>query len=463
MSFLPLNEQENEQPSGAPAGGAGGATPPETPTSSGSAGAETAGGGAKTSAGGTPTQFGSSASKLGDYLKANAPQVGQQAQSVAGKFNNQYGQLQQGIQNAANQFGQQVQGGYAANNPDVVKQAITNPTQFTMNPESVKAFQNQYNDQYTGPQNFIGTQGYGDIQGQVNTAQQQANLLGTQAGLQSYLQGQGKNPTPASSTLDALLLRGNPNAQKTIQDAMTQFGGLTGQLGSATELANKSVADAQKAAADAQTYARGQFDPYVQDFGNQLTTGAQQAETQRGNYNAQLNKYLADIQPLVQQANIFSGVFGNANSGFGNVNNPYSTQNQITNPITLDQYATPEQYAQAAALQQLSGNTWQSPLNMANVNQAGKAPAIPQISNLGASGLAQEYANAMAQNSGLMNPNSFTGTLPTGSNWGAVGTAEKTLLDYLKKINPNAVGTKKTGPPGHPTEQPIPIYNPIGV
>lgn len=406
MSFLPLNQQENQPAGIAPvSGGVPVAdTPPDTPSSGGSAGSEASGGGAKSSAGGTPTQFGSSASKLGDYLKANAPQVGQQAQSVAGKFNTQYGQLQQGIQNAANQFGQQVQGGYAASNPTAVNQAIANPTQFAMNPESIKAFQGQYNNQYTGPQNFVGTQGYGDIQGQVQGAQQQANLLGTQAGLQSYLQGRGKNPTPASSTLDALLLRGNPGAQKTIQDAASQFGGLTSQLGSATGSANKSVSDAQKAAEESRAYARGQFDPYAQGFGNQIQTNAQQAQNALNVYNQNITNQRGPLNTL---QNLLSGYQASSGQTTPDFLSQYFAQQPVANNITNATIATPEQYAQAAALSQLSGNTWQSPLDQAMLNQAGTANKAPTgVTPFNPQSTAYDIAQAVkALQSGVQGPN----------------------------------------------------------
>lgn len=370
MSFLPIDQQKEadqaaQQTTNFPAGEA-------PPTSGGSAGEES--GGPKTSATGTPTQFGSSASKLGDYLSANAPQIQNQATNVTGKLNTQYGQLQQGITDTANQFGQQVQQGYAAPNKEVVNQAISNPTQFTADPNNIKAFQAQYNNAYTGPQNFESTQPYGQIQGQVNNAVQQANLLGTQSGLQSYLTGQQKNPTQASTTLDSLLLRGNPQAQQQIQQAANQFKGLTEQFGQATQGANQSVQAAQKAAEDARNYAQGQVNPYVQNFGNTLNTQAQTAQSALDQYNKGITTNRGTLNSL--QA-LLSGYQGASGKTTPDLLSQYFAQQPIENNITTATTATPEQYAQSQALAQLLGQNYTPVLNPTQANLAGTANSVP--------------------------------------------------------------------------------------
>ena len=129
MSFLPINEQNQMSPQGqttnAPT--SQGNVPAQT---GGSAGAGAGGGAAKGSMTGTPTQFGSSASKLGDYLSANAPQIQNTASNIAGGLNTQYGQVGTDINNATSQFGNQVNAGYNAANPDLTSQALANPIQF---------------------------------------------------------------------------------------------------------------------------------------------------------------------------------------------------------------------------------------------------------------------------------------------------------------------------------------------
>ena len=391
MSFLPINEENQQAPQGQTTNAPVGQPPPQTSGSAGSAGAAPKG-----SAAGSPTQFGSSASKLGDYLSANAPQITSQANTLAGNLNTQYGNVSQGITNAANQFGQQVQGGYAANNPDVVNQAMADPTKFASDPNNVAAFQGQYNNAYTGPTSFESTSPYSDIQNQVGQAVQQGNLLSTQAGLQSYLQGQGNNPTKASSMLDTLLMQGNPEAQQTINTAAGQFGNLTGQLGTATTGANQSVADAQKAAQDASIYAQQQFGAKTQGFGSDLQNRLDALQNQ---YTTANSKIAALRAPLDQNLTAVPESFWGQNNldprliqalgamqGF-NATDPNeafqtpmaSTYLQGGNPgggaPSFGSVATDNDVSTANALAQLSGGSYKAPVTATEKYQLPVAPS----------------------------------------------------------------------------------------
>jgi hypothetical protein len=408
MSFLPINQENKDAQTGQTSNDPGSETqiPPST---GGSVGDQVGGAPAKGSSTGSPTQFGSSASKLGDYLSANAPQIQGQADTLAGNLNTQYSNLNQGITNAANQFQQGVQGGYAANNPDAVNQAMADPTKFASDPSNVKAFQGQYNNQYTGPTSFEGMGGYNDIQNQVGQAVTQAGLIGSgNAGLTSYLSGQAKgNPTQASNTLDSLMLQGNPEATKKINDAAAPFANLTGQLNTATQGADQSVVDAQKAATDSQAYARGQFDPFAQQFGNSLNTQLAGVNTNRDAYNAATTKnqsaaqqYQAQLLQAQQDANA-RVKFGTDNLGTkaeGVAQNAriqamytpslqaslaglpqYLSGQPITQPGTLANTATAGQYGEDAALSQLLGQGYTPQLNQADIGQAGSysVPGMP--------------------------------------------------------------------------------------
>lgn len=435
MSFLPINEQNQMAPQGqttnAPT--SQGNVPSQ---SGGSAGAGAGGGAAKgTPAGssaGTPTQFGSSASKLGDYLSANAPQIQGQANNVAQGLNTQYGQVGTDINSAANQFNQQVAGGYAAPNQDVVNQALANPTQFASNANNVSAFQGQLNDTYTGPQNFESTTPYSNIQNEVNSAVQNAGLLNTQAGLTNYLQQTGTNPnaTQASNTLDTLLLTGNPQANQTVQTAANQFQNLTPQFQNSVTAADQGVTAAQQAAANAAQYAQGQFNPYVQNFSNTVNTNAQNQIAQQQASQAALLKDIGGIynQPADTSGTTLGTYHGGTTPWYNTTN--YAVNNTLTPQdlqqlgVTQDQWnalqgamqqagtsqmmngrnfgagsptsqidltqflqqsdptqyinagntATADQYATAAALQQLGGANVNTGLNQANIAQAGTAP-----------------------------------------------------------------------------------------
>lgn len=399
MAFLPPEQQNQQAPQGVTAAGS---PPPQT---GGSAGGGTAP--AKTSSSGTPTQFGSSASKLGDYLTANAPQITNQANQVTSGLNSQYGQIQGDITNAANQFGQQVSQGYAAPNQSLVDQAASNPYGFvSASPDNTKAFQAQYNDTYTGPQNYESSTPYGNIQNEVTNAVQNAGQFNTSAGLQNYFRGQGGNQTKASNTLDALLLQGNPQAQQQIKTAANQFQNLTPQFQQSTATADQSVQAAQQAAQQAQQYAQGQIKPVVDQFGNTLNTQLNNINTNRGAYNTAVTQNqtaaqqdqanLLAAQQAAQakyQGNILNSVgnpVGGAamNNRIGSLINPqayltelapYLSGQPITQPGTLANTATTQQYQEDAALAQLLGQNYNPVLNQANASQAGSytIPGMP--------------------------------------------------------------------------------------
>jgi hypothetical protein len=411
MSYAPINPEENQQaPTGQTTNVPASQMPPQV---SGSVGAGQTSGAPKGATSGSPTQFGSSASKLGDYLSANAPQITSQANTIAGNLNQQYGNLSQGISDTANQFGQQVKGGYAQNNPDLINQALQNPETFVSNPENVKGFQSLYNDAYTGPTSFESTSPYSDIQNQVGQAVQQGNLLSSESGLQSYLQGQGSNPTKASSTLDALLMRGNPEAQQTIQNAAGQLGNLTGQFQTATQNADQAVLDAQNAAAAARDYARQQGGTTANTFNTSLQNAAQQAEAARQAYNLNLaaeqsaantgrsnllNAKQTDLQNLLGYAsghgygdidqkvlNLFSPSTANYDAILGST--------MANTPATLANTATTDQYARANALAQLLGGDYNNPLNQSLIGQAGtyQGPGeLPSLSKANQSAAGQQ-------------------------------------------------------------------------
>jgi hypothetical protein len=450
MAFLPPEQQNQYAPQGqttpSPAGGA----PPQTGGSSGTgAGASKAGG--EPSSQGTPTQFGSSASKLSDYLSANAPQIQNQANTVAGNLNNQYAQVGTDINAAANQFGQQVQGGYAATNQNIVNQALANPTGFVSNPGNVSAFQGQYNDTYTGPQNFESTTPYSNIQNEVGQAVQNAGLLGNQAGLQTYLsQNAGPNATQASNTLDALLLQGNPQAQQTIKTAANQFQNLTPQLTNAVTGADQSVQAAQQAAQNAQQYAQQQAANTTNQFNTQLqnqVTAGQAAENAYNNLVNQNNQYLGNARPLLSDINAYAQQY---NQSLPTDLTQYLAPNGTVynTAANINNTASSQQVAEANALAQLLGTGYTNPITDAtqvgtfNVPTSPTALTSPNMTALelqGLTPLTQQFYNSVYNKPGntVYNPNESIAEMTLqlagegGSNLAGTGTGQGQAYENL--------------------------------
>src|SRR4029077_3042030 len=104
-------------------------------------------------------------------------QIQAQGSKSAGDRGTQFGQVQSDINQAAQGVSGQVNAGYAPLNQGVISAAAADPTGFAADPNNVKAFQGQFNDQYTGQTNFESTQPYSDVQGQVSKAVDTANLF----------------------------------------------------------------------------------------------------------------------------------------------------------------------------------------------------------------------------------------------------------------------------------------------
>lgn len=332
------------------------------------------------------------------YLTANAPQITDQANKIAGQLTNQYGQLQGQIQSGVNQFNQDVQSGYTPPDQNVVNQATTNPTQFVQNPQNIKAFQSQLNDVYTGPSNFETTPGYADINKSVITNAQNADLVNTPEGLQTYLRQGNTNSTPGMNLLDAVLLQGSPEAITTVQKAAAPFKTLGDYLTGQVTQANQGVANAVSAADQARTNANTALTGATNTFANNVNQNFANAQQQYLQGQNQLNDYISKIQKpglagLKTAEMIRLGIDPaviSAFTGYPTVLNewdkaftPSPTQGQAPGSTewtfpgnvpapTIENISTPEDYATLDALTKLGGYApTNSPIDYSTASQAG--------------------------------------------------------------------------------------------
>lgn len=379
---------------------------PIPPQTGGSIGGGTAGAGTGTAPGmGTSTQFGSNAAKLSDYLTANKPQVEQFGQQVAGNLNQGYQSALGGINQGIQGFNEQVAQGYQPYNQEIVNQAATNPSEFVKNPQNVSQFQNWYQGTYTGPQNFEGTGFYGDINNQVNKAVENANLVNSPSGLNTYLGNQGYNDTTEGMrTLDAALLTGNPGAITAIKNAAQQYQNLTPYLQNQTTALNQNVADIKNQAQQNATNLQNQFTgqggiipTYQENLQNKVINAQNKAQTDRdaamdiirnlqsGNVDPNLLSIIGITQPelntLINENQVLTKYNQLIDPVTGQPYYPgplditgYATQNTPQALINTSNVSTPQDYANYAALQQLTGVDLSGTLNPANISQAGTAP-----------------------------------------------------------------------------------------
>lgn len=365
---------------------------------------------------GTSTQFGSNAAKLSDYLSANKEQTSEFAGEVAGNLGEGYNKAKGSIDQGVNQFNQQVQGGYAQANDDLVNQAASDPTRFAQDPNSVSQFQSLYNNQYQGPQNFESSDSYAGINSDVNKAVENSSLVNSYSGLNSYLNNSmgSKNLTPGMQTLNTSLLMRDPNAYSTIKQAATPYTGLNDYLGTKKTEANAGVQGAisnadqiRQAVQNKFTGDQGVIPTFQADINQRIqdTRGKATANTQRErdallNLQNQTGISLDDLNLLETRAGNFADVPGEYESLYGLINaieaspdekirnTPYSLADFLSptgtpDSITAGNTATADDYAREASLGQLTGGGFNPMLNQDDIGNAGTAPTDLQTFNVG--------------------------------------------------------------------------------
>lgn len=401
------------------------------------------------------------------YLGANAPQVDQQANKIAGNLTNQYGQIQSDIGKAGTEFGNQVKGGYTAANPDIENQAISNPTDFVKNPDNVKAFQSLYNDSYTGPSDFESSTPYGQLSQQVSSAASNAKNFNSLPGMQTYFQGQNPNATQGGNTLDSVLLSGNPGAYSKIQQAAKPFGTLNDYLNTTTNTADKGVASAQKEAGDISSALRNQFtgeggviptfQKNVNDKYNQfLNTSSNELANIKNDLAAGglTAKEIKELGLTPEQASKFMNSYSKNIKASNLQFDPTSYLQNNINGITPENFASKEDYQKALALNQLTG----SDMGFLNSGNASKAGTAGNPYGLNLSKASTDLADLLSNN---VTPPT-TPTQPTSTNGG--NDINRAITDIGNNFQNNTTNQIKTDPkailgdilaPGNILEGPI--------
>ncbi len=330
---------------------------------------------------------------ISSYLAANAPQGQQLAGQVAGTVSAPITEAQTGITNTAADFTKSVNAGYTPENKDLITAVSNNPAYVVAeNPDNVTNFLAQLNNKYTGPTDFTQAPGYADLQAQIAAAQAKAANTQNEAGIQTLLKDVEGPTTAGINKLDSLLLNVDPNNLKTIQDAGAAAAGLLPTL-------NQTAADQNALAATGATTA------------SQTAAEALAAlNTARGSESTNLTNEQNSIQDIVNQYNRSVGIINpvvqtisqaisdffaqNPNLKMPTSGDPMADIRNLTSIVMpeLATYASPEDYAQIAALTQL-GDTNVSNLpiraDQANLAQTfniptalqdaiGKAPGVEQ-------------------------------------------------------------------------------------
>lgn len=382
------------------------------------------------SAGKSPNQPTSAAppapfTNLQSYLSVNAPQIQGMAGKVADQLGNTYNTAKGTIDTAGQNFSNAVKGGYAAPDQSLVDQAAANPTEFVKNADNVTNFQKQFSNKYAGPENFNTQPDYQTAQGAAQNALDQSTALNSYYGLQSYLsKNLENNPTQAIGAIDTAILNQSPEAIKTVNTAAQPLKTLGDYLTSISTAKNAEVSDAQKAADQAAQYARGKFtgagglnETFTKGLIDTVAKDQAEAQARQDAAKAALSvspqdaqnpaivsdQTLADLgitrdqlTTMISQNLILSGKIGMPGGGsllepIGKDLNNYLTFRSPAAELNFANVATPEDYARAQALAQLTGEDFSQYIDPANVEKAGTAnldlsdfdtKAIDEIANL---------------------------------------------------------------------------------
>ncbi len=375
MAYLPNQDQQTQSQGGIPTlQGSGG---PSVSAGSGRSGPASSPGAAPS----TPW------SNISSYLTANAGQAGKVADTLAGNLTNQYNTANQQIGQAAQGYGQQIESNRVPLDQSLAQRAASTPSQLVQNPNDVAAFQKMYNAQYKGPQDFSSSDDYSELVSGVEKAQKNAALVnqgtpGIQTLLQQAESAQGRNPTQGITALDTLLLQEAPENFGKIAEAAKPFSGLSDYLGSTQKGLDTAAQNAAKEAAQTQSTLQNQFigpggvAPTLQNqFNQSLQTASGQAKTYNDTIASIINSLNAN-QNLTQQqyhdvdpsgilqtltnpgggSGIFDQMVATGMPGISPnmLTQFYNAPDQVAQP-GLENVLTPEQFANAQALNQLIG------------------------------------------------------------------------------------------------------------
>jgi len=343
--------------------------------------------------------------QLSAYLGANQQQASEFGGNVANTLSGQTAAAANAIQPAVNTY---TGGLYTVPTNEAVNQKVSSAPS-TLTPEEKQSFQTELGAAAKVPnvaQTFETTAPYQDLTQNVQKAVEQANLWNSgnnPANLSAALQPfEPAGQSSGNTTLDALLLSQSPGAYSKIQNAVAPAANLQGQLNAGTAQANQSLRDAitqdQAATAAAtaapQTYATN-LTAYLK---NAVDAATQGNTTQSAKIMADLASNsptpddLATLGVSADQWTTLSSQLAGATSAGRPIDlTKYLAQNPSN--VTAQNIATPTQYSDVAALQELlGGNAPVVPINATTANDAGTATnpgALNQFDFQGASAAAQ--------------------------------------------------------------------------
>lgn len=448
-------------------------------TAGGSSGGQGAGAGVATSpvAQNAAPQASQGYTDVASYLNANqggSAQLGQKvSQNLSDKYNNTMGDINTSASSFQNQVGQ----GYTPQNTDLIKQVSSNPTGATS--DQISAFQGQLNDSYTGPTSWGD---YGTLQGKVSQAQQYGNLINTPGGANVLTQDvEGPTTSTGINQLDTLLLQGSPDAYGSVKAASDPYGGLNGYLDQQNQAGTQAVNTAKSTADQTAQNALGAFTGNtgtLTNLNNEITHRANTALSTAQAQNTDVQNAIKGLytQP-VDTSTTQLGTYGGGSTPWYNSTkyNVGSLSPEAMSSLGIDQSqwgALQGAMQQAGTGQYFEGNNFgaTSPTSQIDLSQFLSQQDPSKAINAGTVATPQEYQQMAAiQNilgskmpqGAAINPalSSLAGTAPTNfnqfdyasalKNAQGTSTAERTAANDMAKYLSNAADAQHAAEQQH--------------
>lgn len=326
------------------------------------------------------------------YLAQNKPQAAKLGDTVGNYVTAQGADASNALAQGQSQFNQDVDSNTVKLDQNLFDQAKKAPDQVDADADKKAEFQKERDAQYTGPSSFEETDYYQPINMQIQNALGTANNTQTATGRSQLLTDVAKQNkqqiSRGASNLDSALLSVSPDSKTTLANARNSVLPLQDQLTEASQADTQKATDAaaqtaatQKAIQDAfsgSTGVQGQLESGLQ-------TKAVNAQTAATAQQKAIIEALGAGTPLTDDQLKILGITKNQYDGLINDQKYYSqlgkqtplsdltkfaTSQSAENLINAQNIATPEDYAQYAALNDLMGTNNSF---LKDPTQAGKA------------------------------------------------------------------------------------------
>jgi hypothetical protein len=424
-------------------------------------------------------------------LAANQPQAAAFGQNVAKTLGDQTAAASNAIAPAVNTYTGNL---YTVPTDQGVNSLVaTSPSSLT--PEQQATYQQELGASAAAPNpasTFETTAPYQNLVGDIQNVVEQANLWGAGNNVPALSTAlspfEEAGATTGVRTLDALLLSQTPDAYGRIQTATAPAANLPGQLAAGTNQADaalQAAIAADNAATPAATAAAQSFGTNLTDYLTTLMNSNQAAENSQTSANAALTSDLANktltasdavalgISPTAAQA--YADAYNSLNPAIDALRaiefdpnaaralprtdevpldlSGYLTQG--TPPaITMANVATPQNYSDVAALQNLLGaNAPPLPISAATADQAGlglNVNAAAKFDPQASLGAVYDALNKAQTNLDAINASAASDPPQTDAQRAVIGQAQQHAADvitYLNAMVKNALA-RQPGQPG---------------